>query len=167
MARRGRRAHLRRCRQNARAGASVRRTHLSSSDCKCSRRRRPRRGLKLTGGLRVLAYVLIAIGSALGGMGRYFVSGVVTTLTGGTFPYGTMIVNITGCLVIGFFATLTGPDGRLLVGTPARPFGMIGICAGDPSFSRFSLGTLYLMQAGPWVPAVEYARRARFPCPPP
>ena len=44
----------------------------------------------------MLAYILIAIGSALGGIGRYFVSGVITTLTGGTFPYGTMLVNITG-----------------------------------------------------------------------
>ncbi len=78
---------------------------------------------------------LIAIGSALGGMGRYFVSGVITTLTGGTFPYGTMLVNITGCLVIGFFATLTGPDGRLLVGTPARQFVMVGICGGYTTFS--------------------------------
>jgi fluoride exporter len=101
----------------------------------------------------VLAYILIAIGSALGGMGRYFVSGVITALTGGTFPYGTMLVNITGCLVIGFFATLTGPDGRLLVGTPARQFVMVGICGGYTTFSSFSLETLYLMRAGEWTPA--------------
>jgi fluoride exporter len=102
----------------------------------------------------VLAYVLIAIGSALGGMGRYFVSGFVTGHTGATFPYGTGVVNISGCLVIGFFATLTGPDGRYLVGTPARQFVMIGICGGYTTFSSFSLETLYLMQAGEWMPAV-------------
>ena len=105
----------------------------------------------------MLAYFLIAIGSALGGMGRYFVSGVVTTLTGGTFPYGTMLVNISGCLVIGFFATLTGPDGRWLVGTPARQFVMIGLCGGYTTFSNFSLETLYLARAGEWMSATANA----------
>ena len=112
----------------------------------------------------MLAYFLIAIGSALGGMGRYFVSGVVTTLTGGTFPYGTMFVNITGCLVIGFFATLTGPDGRLLVGTPARQFVIVGIGGGYTTFSTFSLETFYLMRAGEWMPAALNAADSVFLC---
>ena len=112
----------------------------------------------------MLAYVLIAIGSALGGMGRYFFSGIVMSFTGGTFPYGTMLVNITGCLVIGFFATLTGPDGRLLVGTPARQFVMIGICGGYTTFSSFSLETFNLMRDGEWMPAALNAGGSIFLC---
>jgi CrcB protein len=105
----------------------------------------------------LLAYVLIAIGSALGGMARYFMSGIITMATGETFPYGTMFVNISGALAIGFIATLTGPDGRLLVGTPARQFMMVGICGGYTTFSTFSLETLYLMRAGEWIPATMNA----------
>lgn len=105
----------------------------------------------------MLAYFLIAIGSALGGMARYFFTGVITTLTGGTFPYGTIFVNITGALAIGFIATITGPDGRLLVGTPARQFMMVGICGGYTTFSSFSLETFYLMQAGEWTAAAANA----------
>ncbi len=105
----------------------------------------------------MLAYALIAIGSALGGMARYFMSGVVTIATGGTFPYGTMFVNVSGALAIGFIASLTGPDGRFLVGTPARQFMLVGICGGYTTFSSFSLETLYLMRAGEWIPATMNA----------
>jgi CrcB protein len=105
----------------------------------------------------LLAYALIAIGSALGGMARYFMSGVVTIATGGTFPYGTMFVNVSGALAIGFIASLTGPDGRFLVGTPARQFMLVGICGGYTTFSSFSLETLYLMRAGEWIPATMNA----------
>ena len=55
------------------------------------------------------AYLWIAVGSALGGMARYWCSGVVARLIGETFPWGTIIVNIVGSFIIGFFATLTGP----------------------------------------------------------
>jgi CrcB protein len=99
----------------------------------------------------VVTYFWIAVGSALGGMGRYWCSVVVTRWLGETFPWGTILVNILGCFIIGFFATLTGPDGRILVGTTARQFVMIGICGGYTTFSAFSLQTLYLMNDGEWL----------------
>jgi CrcB protein len=99
----------------------------------------------------VVTYFWIAVGSALGGMGRYWCSVVVTRWLGETFPWGTIFVNILGCFIIGFFATLTGPDGRILVGTTARQFVMIGICGGYTTFSAFSLQTLYLMNDGEWL----------------
>ena len=62
------------------------------------------------------------LGSALGGGARYLVSGLAANHFGETFPWGTLIVNVTGSFIIGFFATLTGPDGRLLVRTEERQF---------------------------------------------
>jgi CrcB protein len=93
-------------------------------------------------------YLWIALGSALGGMGRYWLSGLI--LVEETFPWGTLAVNVIGSLIIGFFATLTGPDGRLLMGTIARQFFMIGVCGGFTTFSSFSLQTLALANDGQW-----------------
>jgi CrcB protein len=102
-------------------------------------------------GARLLVYFWIAVGSALGGVARFWLSGFVADRIGQTFPWGTIIVNVTGSFVIGFFGTLTGPDGRVLVGSTARQFVMIGICGGYTTFSSFSLQTLTLAQDGEWL----------------
>jgi fluoride exporter len=104
-------------------------------------------------GVNVLSYMWIAIGSTLGGMGRYWISGLVAQQFGETFPWGTIIVNVTGSFIIGFFATLTGPDGRFLVSTPARQFVMVGLCGGYTTFSSFSLQTLNQAREGDWLGA--------------
>jgi len=96
----------------------------------------------------LLIYLWITIGSAIGGAARYFVSGLVATHFGETFPWGTILINISGSFVIGFFATLTGPDGRLFVSTEVRQFVMVGICGGYTTFSSFSLQTLNLAREG-------------------
>lgn len=96
-------------------------------------------------------YFWIMIGSALGGIARYWCSGVAARLFGETFPWGTLIVNVAGSFVIGFFATLTGPDGRVFVGSTARQFVMVGLCGGYTTFSSFSLQTLNLVQDGEWL----------------
>lgn len=97
------------------------------------------------------SYFWIAIGSALGGIARYFCSGVAARLIGETFPWGTLIVNVLGSFIIGFFATLTGPDGRVFVGSTARQFVMVGFCGGYTTFSSFSLQTLNLINDGEWL----------------
>ena len=99
------------------------------------------------------SYIWIAIGSAIGGVARYWCSGVAARLVGETFPWGTIGVNILGSFIIGFFATLTGPDGRVYVGTLGRQFVMIGICGGYTTFSSFSIQTLNLMNDGEWFAA--------------
>jgi CrcB protein len=94
----------------------------------------------------VLTYFWIGIGSALGGMGRYAVSRAVALNYGETFPWGTLVVNISGSFVIGLLAALTGPDSRLVVSPNTRNFLMIGICGGYTTFSSFSLQTLELIR---------------------
>jgi fluoride exporter len=101
-------------------------------------------------------YLWIALGSALGGAGRYGLSGVVANWIGATFPWGTLIVNITGCFVIGIFNALTGPDGIFLVPTNIRIFVMVGICGGYTTFSSFSLETLNLARNGEWFAVAAY-----------
>lgn len=92
------------------------------------------------------SYFWIAIGSALGGMARFWCSGVAARVFGETFPWGTLIVNVVGSFIIGFFAVVSGPDGRLMIGSVPRQFVMVGLCGGYTTFSSFSLQTLNLLQ---------------------
>ncbi|HUC09210.1 MAG TPA: fluoride efflux transporter CrcB [Stellaceae bacterium] len=101
-------------------------------------------------------YLWVALGAALGGVARYGFSGVVANWIGATFPWGTLVVNVTGCFVIGIVNILTGPDGRLLVAPNARLFMMVGICGGYTTFSSFSLETLNLARNGEWLATGGY-----------
>jgi fluoride exporter len=101
----------------------------------------------------LLLYLWIAAGSALGGVARYFCTGLAARLLGETFPWGTLFVNVTGSFIIGFFATLTGPDGRIFAGTTTRQFVMTGILGGFTTFSSFSLQSLNLANDGEWLQA--------------
>jgi fluoride exporter len=101
----------------------------------------------------MLSYLWVALGGALGTTARYWLSGVVARSVGETFPWGTLVINVTGSFVIGCFGALTGPDGRVFVGSTARQFVMIGMCGGYTTFSSFSLQTLNLMNDGEWLQA--------------
>jgi len=101
----------------------------------------------------MIVYFWIAMGSALGGMARYWCQGIAARMIGETFPWGTLLVNIAGCTFIGLFATLSGTDGRFLVSPTTRRFVMVGICGGYTTFSSFSLETLNLARDGQWVRA--------------
>lgn len=99
----------------------------------------------------MLAYLWVAIGGALGSMGRFWLSGLVASRFGETFPFGTLVINVTGSFAIGFFASLTGTEGRWLVSPSFRTFFMMGICGGYTTFSAFSLQTLNLARDGEWL----------------
>jgi len=101
----------------------------------------------------MLMYFWVAIGGALGSVGRFWLNGVVSRHFGETFPLGTLMINVTGSFAIGFFATLTNPDGRMFAPAALRTFFMVGICGGYTTFSSFSLKTLNLVNDGQWVRA--------------
>jgi CrcB protein len=94
----------------------------------------------------LIAYLWIAIGSAIGGVGRYWASRAIALSVGETFPWGTLFVNVAGSFVIGFIAALSGPDSRFLISPNSRNFLMVGICGGFTTFSSFSLQTLELLR---------------------
>jgi len=95
----------------------------------------------------------IFIGGGLGSLARWGVSDLIANRFGQTFPWGTIIVNISGSFIIGLFATVTGPDGRWIASTTFRQFFMLGICGGYTTFSSFSLQTLTLAEEGQWLQA--------------
>jgi len=101
-------------------------------------------------------YLWIGLGSALGGMARYGCSGLAARYIGAAFPWGTLIVNVSGSLAIGFLASLAVADGRMLISPDARAFLMIGVCGGFTTFSAFSIETLDLARDGDWLWAGAY-----------
>jgi CrcB protein len=75
---------------------------------------------------------------------------------GEVFPWGTLLINVTGSFVIVFFAELTGSEGRILASPELRTLFMVGICGGYTTFSSFSLQTLNLARDGEWLAASAY-----------
>jgi CrcB protein len=103
------------------------------------------------------AWVAVAVGGALGSLARFWMTGAVTALTGSRFPWGTLLINITGSFVIGLVAGVTLTPTRVGLHPDLRIFLMTGICGGFTTFSAFSLQTLELLQNGETVPAFSYA----------
>ncbi len=99
-----------------------------------------------------LQYLVIGLGGALGSMLRFGVGTWIDSSVskgGQIFPWGTIVVNITGCFIIGFIATISAAgEGRAMISPLMRQFIMIGILGGYTTFSSFSLQTLTLAQDG-------------------
>jgi CrcB protein len=96
----------------------------------------------------------VAIGSALGGIGRYLLGGLVQRLVETTFPAGTLVVNVTGSFLLGAIL-------RYAVETPTltpevRAFLTIGFCGGYTTFSTFSYETLAMLRDGEWARSFAY-----------
>ena len=101
----------------------------------------------------MLQVLLVFLGGGAGSVARHGVNIATARLFGTAFPWGTLIVNVVGSFIIGFFWTLSAPDGRLFVSGSTRQFVMTGFCGGFTTFSSFSLQTMNLIRDGEWLAA--------------
>ena len=100
-----------------------------------------------------MIYLWVALSSAIGGVLRYAIAHAMEPVSGG-FPWGTVVVNIAGCFVIGYFGTLTLAGGKYAEPPELRIFVMVGICGGFTTFSSFSLQTFERLRSGHWGQAL-------------
>lgn len=94
-------------------------------------------------------FLIISLGAMLGANARYWIGNVVARKLGASFPYGTLIINITGSLLLGFFLTLAterlslDPRWRLLIA--------VGFLGAYTTFSTYTYESLSLIQSGQWA----------------
>jgi CrcB protein len=94
-----------------------------------------------------MLYLWVALGSAIGGVLRFAISRAMQPVSA-ALPWGTIAVNILGCVMIGYLGTKT------TLSETSRIFFMVGICGGFTTFSAFSLQTFDLLRAGAWPRAL-------------
>ena len=101
-----------------------------------------------------LKIFLIALFGAVGTLARYGLQGVVQTRMGGTFPYGTLLINLTGCFLLGLIGQFTlnriviSPDWRIAIA--------VGFFGGYTTFSSFGWETAKMLEEGEWLRASTY-----------
>lgn len=93
----------------------------------------------------------IAAGGAAGSVLRFWMSGWVHSLVGRGFPYGTLAVNVLGCLLMGLLFVMFVE--RLSLDSAVRAGVLIGVLGGFTTFSSFSIETINLIEEGLWLKA--------------
>ncbi len=103
----------------------------------------------------MIKLLIIGLGGFLGAVSRYLVAGWVQRLHNGTFPFGTLAVNVIGCLLIG--AAMALVQDRPLLAPNARLFFMIGLLGAFTTFSAFGCETVELLHDAQYLPALANA----------
>jgi CrcB protein len=101
-----------------------------------------------------LRLLLIALFGAVGTLARYGLQGVVQIKMGSTFPYGTLLINLTGCFFLGLIGQLT--LNRMLISPEWRVAIAVGFFGGYTTFSSFGWETAKMLEAGEWLRASTY-----------
>ena len=104
-------------------------------------------------GINWTTWVAIGAGSACGGVLRQLLTEVVTRVVGPGFPWGTLLVNVSGSAAMGFVVAIVAGGMPAAWSVTARHFVMTGVLGGFTTFSSFSVQTLALMQQGHWQAA--------------
>jgi len=97
---------------------------------------------------------LIALFGALGTLARYGLQGVVQIRAGTAFPYGTLLINLTGCFLLGWLGQLT--LNRMLISADLRVAIAVGFFGGYTTFSTFGWETAKMLEDGEWLGAATY-----------
>jgi len=100
------------------------------------------------------ALFFVAVGGAIGAVGRHLVASQVMRLTAGGFPFGTMTVNILGSFILGLLAGAMAL--KWSVSAETRAFLVVGMLGGFTTFSAFSLDAILLYERGEWLHAAAY-----------
>jgi len=104
--------------------------------------------------MNLITILLVALGGAIGSIARYLLAYGAGRLLGSGFPWGTIVINILGSFIIGWFATLSAADGRAAQPEIIRAFVMAGVCGGFTTFSAFSLQSFELLRGGEPISAI-------------
>lgn len=110
-----------------------------------------------------MKYALIVfLGGGIGAVTRYWLSGFIYRLTGASFPYGTLVVNVIGCLLIGFLMTFF--EERFIINPALRLLLTIGFLGGLTTYSTFSYETIALLQEGNFLYGLGNVIATTFVC---
>jgi len=101
-----------------------------------------------------LKIFLIALFGAIGTLARYGLQGVVQIRMGGAFPYGTLLINLSGCFLLGLIGQLT--LNRMLISSDMRMAISVGLLGGFTTFSSFGWETAKMLEDGEWLRASTY-----------
>ena len=96
--------------------------------------------------------VLVGVAGFFGAIARYWLDGLVSRVTGGSFPWGTLVVNVSGCFAIGFLTALL--TGKVLPHPAMRTAILVGFIGAYTTFSTFAYETLQLVRGGAVLLAV-------------
>jgi len=107
-----------------------------------------------------LRLTLIAIFGAIGTLARYGLQGLVQVRTGGTFPYGTLLINLLGCFFLGWIGQFT--LNRMVISPDLRMAIAVGFFGGFTTFSSFGWETAKMIETGEWLRASTYVAASVF-----